>query len=212
MGSLEDLDRLALAELDHGLLPARPAALGLPAPLRLRGHRRDVDREHVHLEQLLDGLADLRLVRVLVDLEDVLVVLDQAVALLGDDRCEQDLVRMEAQDALLCSSASAPSVTSSERAQTSAATSTSAGVVTTTRSRLRKDLTTASSSGCATSTSGSSSERASTRAAAALVEGSSKPAGSSSASVAPDAWLARAERSAAFAAFLFTLTSKLRIE
>src|SRR5206468_9582994 len=40
--SLEDLDRLALAQLDDGLLPARPAALPHSAPLRLRGHRGDV--------------------------------------------------------------------------------------------------------------------------------------------------------------------------
>ena len=47
----------------------------------------------------LDRLADLRLVRVLVHLERVLAVGDQAVALLRDDRREQHLVRMEAHQA-----------------------------------------------------------------------------------------------------------------
>jgi hypothetical protein len=49
----------------------------------------------VDLEELLDGLAHLRLVRVLVHLERVLPVADQAVALLRDDRSEQHLVRVQ---------------------------------------------------------------------------------------------------------------------
>jgi hypothetical protein len=51
----------------------------------------------VHVEELLDRLADLRLVRVGIDAERVLAVLDQAVALLDDDRREQHFVRVEAQ-------------------------------------------------------------------------------------------------------------------
>ena len=56
-------------------------------------HLDDVHGLDVDLEELLDGLADLRLVRVAVHAERVLAVADQAVALLGHDRREQDLVR-----------------------------------------------------------------------------------------------------------------------
>src|SRR4026208_611402 len=109
---------------------------------------------HAHLEQLLHGLADLRLVRVGMDVECVLALLDQLVALLRDDRREQNLVWMQAHDALPWTCSSAPSLTSSERAQTTWCTSSSAGTVTTTRSRLRNDLISASSSGCATTRTG----------------------------------------------------------
>ena len=54
-------------------------------------HLGHVDAQDVDVEQLLDGLAHLRPVRVLVDLERVPVLVDQAVALLGHDRSEQDL-------------------------------------------------------------------------------------------------------------------------
>src|SRR5215210_4026195 len=111
---LEDLDRVAVAELDDRLLPARSPALDVVALLRLRRHLHDVDRQHFDVEELLDGLPDLRLVRVFVDAERVLAVLDQAVALLGDDRREQDLVRMQAHaPALLWTISSAASLTSS---------------------------------------------------------------------------------------------------
>ena len=48
------------------------------------------------VEELLDRLADLRLVRVLVHLERVAVLRDLTVALLGDDRARSGLRRMEA--------------------------------------------------------------------------------------------------------------------
>src|SRR5207302_10392444 len=69
--ALEDRDRLALAHLHDGLLPRpcatarRAAALGLG----LDAERPHLD--HVHAEERLDGLADLRLVRVGVDAERV---------------------------------------------------------------------------------------------------------------------------------------------
>jgi len=81
----------------------------------------------VHAEELLDGLADLRLVRVRVHLEDVLAAADQAVALLGDDRRQEHLVRMEAHEALPSTSGSAPSVTRTARAQTTATVFSSPG-------------------------------------------------------------------------------------
>ena len=61
---------------------------------------------------------------------------------------------MEAHDALPCTSGSAASVTTSERAQTTCATSSSAGTVTSTRGRLRNDLISVSSSSLATTTVG----------------------------------------------------------
>src|SRR5439155_21416038 len=76
------------------------------------------------------------------------------VALLRDDRSEQDLVRMQAHDARPCTASSASCVTSTDFAHTSAATSSSAGVTTTARSRLRNDLLTFGSSSPATATSG----------------------------------------------------------
>src|SRR5919197_5008533 len=84
--SAEDLDRLAGRELHDGLLPAGARAADRPAPLRLRPHLDDVHARDLDVEQLLDRLAHLRLVRVLVHAERVLAVLDQRVRLLGHDR------------------------------------------------------------------------------------------------------------------------------
>src|SRR4029450_3297367 len=152
----EDLDRVAGAQLHDGLLPARPRASVQAAPLRLRLHLEDVHALDLHVEQLLDGLADLRLVRVRMVSERVLVVVDLRVRFLGHDRREQNLVRMQAHDALPCTASSAASLTSSERAQTTAETWSSDGVVTTTRWRFRKDFRTFSSSSFATTTTGAS--------------------------------------------------------
>src|SRR3954454_10849514 len=69
---------LALAGPEPG-----PAALALPVDR--------VDRGHLDVEDLLDGLADLGLVRLGVDDERVLALVEQAVALLGHDRREQDV-------------------------------------------------------------------------------------------------------------------------
>src|SRR5574337_353477 len=71
LGSLEDLDRVAGAQLHDGLLPAGARAAMEAAPLRLGGDLDDVDPLDLHVEQLLDGLADLRLVRVRMDPERV---------------------------------------------------------------------------------------------------------------------------------------------
>src|ERR671937_249525 len=129
LSPLEDLDRLAGADLDDRLLPARPAAARHPAALRLRAHLDHVHALDVDVEQLLDRLADLRLVGVRMHAERVAVVrLDLLVALLGDHGREENLVWMQAHAAPFpCSASSAPSLTSRERAQTRAATSTSDG-------------------------------------------------------------------------------------
>src|SRR3954453_7982400 len=75
-------------QLDDGLLPRAAAARCVAAALGLRldAHRAHV--EHAHAEDLLDGLADLRLVRIVVDPERVLVGREQRVALLGHDRAD----------------------------------------------------------------------------------------------------------------------------
>src|SRR6059058_3085947 len=94
--SLEDLDRLAGLDLDDRLLPAGLAALDEAAALRLRAHLDHVHALDVDVEQLLDGLSDLRLVCVRVDTERVAVVaLDLLVALLGDHWCQQNHIRMQ---------------------------------------------------------------------------------------------------------------------
>src|SRR5262249_11418185 len=93
---LEDLDRVALAELDDGLLPPGLRALEGAAALRLRLDLDDVHPLDLHVEELLDGLADLRLVHILVDAERVLVLRDLLIALLRDHRADQHFARMQA--------------------------------------------------------------------------------------------------------------------
>src|SRR5437867_10378070 len=66
-------------------------------PLRLRLDHRDVHAQNLDVEQLLDRLPNLGLVRVRMDAERVrVVVLDLGVALLGHDRGEEDFVWMQA--------------------------------------------------------------------------------------------------------------------
>src|SRR5262249_34655385 len=149
----------------------------------LRPHRRDVDREHAALEQLLHRLADLGLVRVGMHAEGVLLSLDQAVALLGDDRCDENLPGGEAHAApsRVASSTTVPAAparastpesaaceTGSEQAQTTAATSSSDGATTATFGRFRNERAMFSSSSAQTTTSGRSLSQASTRATANL--------------------------------------------
>src|SRR4051794_1985431 len=211
LGSFEDLDRLALAQLHDRLLPAGLLAADQPTALRLGLHLEHVHGLHLDAEQLLDGLADLRLVRVGMDAEGVLALLEQLVALLGDHGREQDLVRMQAHWALPWTRSTALSLISSERARTRSTTSSSPGTVTTTRSRLRKDLISPSSSGCATTSSGSSLPHVPSRSIAALVEGASNADGSTTPSVPPCACAESAPRIAALRALRFTFPPKLRI-
>src|SRR5207253_9511768 len=86
LSPLEDLDRVAGAQLHDGLLPAGARAAEHAAPLRLRLHLDHVDAPHLDLEQLLDGLADLRLVRIRMPAERVGAARRALVALLADDR------------------------------------------------------------------------------------------------------------------------------
>src|SRR5256885_1105251 len=209
--SFEDLDRVALAQLDDRLLPAGLLAADHASALRLRLHLADVHPLDLDVEELLDGLADLGLVRVLVDAERVLAVVDLLVALLGHDRGEEDFVRMEAHDAFPCTSSSAGSLIRSERAQTTCCTSSSPGTVTATRSRLRNDLISPSSSGCATTRIGRSLPHEPTRSAATFVEGSSKLPGSSTPRLPACACAESALRTAARRALRFTFAVKLRL-
>src|SRR5918996_1235825 len=202
---LEDFDRLALAELDDRLLPPGLLALERAAALRLRLDLDDVHALDLVLEQLLHCLAHLGLVRVGMDAERVLVVADQRVALLGDDRGEEDFVRVQAHDTLACTCGSAASLTRSERAHTSSETSSSPGTVTRTRSRFRNDFPSTSSSSVTTTSSGSS--RSASSCAALRVEGSSPPSPESTASEPACAWSLSAERNAARRSLRFTFTS-----
>src|SRR5919108_1212641 len=205
---LEDFDAIAGAELDDRLLPAGLRAAGPAAALGLRLHLEDVHCDDLDVEELFDGLADLRLVGARVHAERVLVVLDQAVALLGDDRGEDHLARVEAHLAITSWTRSrAPSVASSERAQTIAPTSRSDGSTTSTLARLRKLFTSFSSSGSATTSSGDSAPQASKTPAAALVEGSSKAPPGITARDPRAAWAESAERNAARRTLRLTLRS-----
>ena len=126
---------------------SRACGLGPAAPLRLRPHLDDVDGLHLHVEELLDGLPDLRLVRVRMHAERVLPVLDQAVALLGDHRREQDFVRMEAHAAPRFSASLERGLGDEQRGGPRRGRDLElAGVMTSTRSRFRKDLIRVSSS------------------------------------------------------------------
>ena len=63
-----------------------------------------VDRVDLDAENLLDGDLDLGLVGPRVDDEGVFAFVEQAVGLLGDDRCDQDVARVLGVDAHLASS------------------------------------------------------------------------------------------------------------
>src|SRR4029079_3826875 len=194
MSACDDRDLLAGRDLDDRLLPALLHALVQAAALRLRLHLGDVHREDADLEELLDPLQDLRLVRVGMDAECVFALLDQAVALLGDDRGDQHLARGEAHagtsffsvfslPARASRSSSAACETSSERAQTTAATSSSDGATTATRSRFLNERYTFSSSSAQMTTSGSCWPHAATKPAAVFVDASDQSAPSRTASV-----------------------------
>src|SRR3954451_21590549 len=135
--ALEDRDGVACAHLHDGLLPRARAAGGEPAALGLGLDRHRAHLDDLDLEELLDGLADLGLVRVRVDAERVLVGGRQHVALLADDRPDDHLGGIHYFVALLVSSSSAACDASTEPAPTRSATPTASAGSTDTRSRLR---------------------------------------------------------------------------
>src|SRR4051794_22303427 len=94
--ALEELYVVVRMELDDRLLPLARLARGVAAALGLRLHAHRVDAEHTHAEDLFHRLADLGLVGALVDAERVLVGREQLVALLGDDRPDQDAAGVHA--------------------------------------------------------------------------------------------------------------------
>src|SRR3954467_9345072 len=138
-------------QLDDGLLP-RPAAAGrVPAALRLRldAHRPHV--LHAHAEDLLHGLADLRLVRAVVHSEGVLVGREKRVALLRHDRADDHRARVHAvarsgARAIVVRYSTAAGDSTSRCAPMMSATPTRSCACTSTPLRLRNDLTHASSS------------------------------------------------------------------
>src|SRR3954452_12879659 len=87
----EDRDRIALAHLHDRLLPRPALARRVAAPLGLGLHGGGAHVDDLHVEQRLHRLADLRLVRVVVDAERVLAGRGEHVALLADDRADDDL-------------------------------------------------------------------------------------------------------------------------
>src|SRR5215217_285775 len=99
----EDLDAVAGSDGDDGALGVlAPPHLRAPAALALALAVDRVHAEHLHVEDLLDRDLDLGLVRLGQHDERVLPGVDQAVALLGDDRGEQDVPGVA--DAHACSS------------------------------------------------------------------------------------------------------------
>src|SRR4029453_5775596 len=89
--ALEDRDGVAWTHLHDRLLPAARAPRGKAAPLGLGLHRGGAHLDDLDVEERLDRLAGLRLVRVGMDAEGVLVVGGEHVALLAHDGADDDL-------------------------------------------------------------------------------------------------------------------------
>src|SRR5437867_3193604 len=94
-GALHELDLVAGREPHDGLLPARTPALVPAHPLELPLVRGGADVAHLHVEDALDGHADLDLVGVGLHLERHDVALFFLThALLGHDRLDDDRARL----------------------------------------------------------------------------------------------------------------------
>src|SRR5690606_16150033 len=91
--SREDVDRAGL-ERDDGALGVLALAEAELGSTRLALLVEGVDRRDLHVEDLLDRELDLGLVRAGVHLEGVLALVDEVVALLGDNRCENHVARI----------------------------------------------------------------------------------------------------------------------
>src|SRR5690606_33055532 len=94
-GRTEDVDPVALGQAHDRPLGVGTPAEAAPGPLALALAIDRVDPGHLDAEDLLDRDLHLRLVGILAHQEGVLVLLvDQAVALLGDDRLDDDVARV----------------------------------------------------------------------------------------------------------------------
>src|SRR4051794_17528074 len=134
-------------QLDDGLLPRAAAPGRVAAPLRLRLHAHRAHLDHAHAEDLLHGLADLRLVRAVVHAERVLVGREQRVTLLGDDRADDHRARVHAVAAsrsglraIVLRYSTAAGESTSRWAPMMSATPTRSSAFTSTPDRLRNDL------------------------------------------------------------------------
>src|SRR5262249_28096792 len=90
----EGLDPVTLCEFDHRALRVLALTEAGTGPLALSLAVKRVHRQHADVEDLLDRDLDLRLVRVRVNQERVPVVVELAIALLGNDRRENDVARI----------------------------------------------------------------------------------------------------------------------
>src|SRR5882757_7045301 len=87
----EGLDPVTLSEFDHRALRVFALAHAGTGPLALALTVQGVHVENADVEDLLDSDLDRRLVRVRVDQERVPVLVELAVALLGNDRRDDDV-------------------------------------------------------------------------------------------------------------------------
>src|SRR6185312_1592262 len=90
----EGLDPVTVGKLHHralGVLALAPPGTGA---LALTFAVQCVDRQDADVEDLLDSDLDFRLVRVRVHQERVPVAVELAIALLGDDRRDDDVTRI----------------------------------------------------------------------------------------------------------------------
>src|SRR3954463_2129849 len=206
----EDRNGVALAHLHDRLLPRPGLARRVAAPLGLGLHGGRAHVDDLHVEQRLDRLADLRLVRVVVDAERVLAGGGEHVALLAHDRADDDLgvVHHEPPFARSVRASAAAWDSSSADAPTTSAMPRLVAGSTDTRARLRKESATCcSASSRTTRTDPRPAPSQSPRSfAAALVEGVSKPlAASKIASDSRSAWMLSALRNAARRSLRLTL-------
>src|SRR3954467_13096015 len=138
-------------QLHDRLLPRPAAARRVAAALRLRLHAHRAHVDHAHPEDLLDSLADLRLVSPVVHAERVFLAVQERVALLRDDRPDDHRARVHAvarsgARAMVVRYSTAAGESTTRCAPMMSATPTRSCACTSTPLRLRNDLTHASSS------------------------------------------------------------------